>query len=110
MTMVCTLGSAFLIWVFSFELSNTSKSLLGNSVMVRLGESSFALYMLHLPVLRLFQRVSHGEPLGTGWWMLYVLVCLGLAHVVHTRVEVPSRNAIVAWFKHRQARRASQLA
>lgn len=105
MTLVCSLGSAFLIWVFSFELSKASTMLFGNPVMVALGEASFALYMLHLPVLRLFQRALPGEQPGLAWWVVYVLTCLTLAHVVHTRFEAPCRQLIIRWY---QTRRRSQ--
>lgn len=105
MTLICSLGSAFLIWVFSFELSRTSTSLLGGKTLVALGEASFSLYMIHLPVLRLFQRVMPGEPLGAGWWVLYACTCLALAHLVHAKVEAPCRQWIIQRFKARQRSR-----
>lgn len=102
MTLVCSLGSAFLIWVFSFELSKASTALFGSPIMVALGEASFALYMLHLPILRLFQRGLPGEQSGLAWWMAYLLTCLTLAHVVHTRFEAPCRQRIIRWYQTRQ--------
>lgn len=99
MTLVCSLGSAFLIWVFSFELSKASTTLFGNPVMVALGEASFALYMLHLPILRLYQRALPSEQPGLAWWVAYVLTCLTLAHVVHTRFEAPCRQRIIRWYQ-----------
>lgn len=105
MTLICSLGSAFLIWVFSFELSRASTSFFGGKTLVALGEASFSLYMIHLPVLRLFQRMMPGEPLGAGWWVLYVFICLALAHLVHAKVEVPCRQWIIERFKARQSSR-----
>lgn len=102
MTLICSLGSAWLIWVFSQERSVISTRFFGGQTMVTLGEASFALYMIHMPLLRLFQRIHHGEALGVGWWLLYVATCLVSAHLVYTRVEAPARQWIIHRFKARR--------
>lgn len=43
------------IYLFSLARGRLSRSLLGAREMVRLGEESFVLYMLHLPILRFIQ-------------------------------------------------------
>ncbi|MFI7586523.1 acyltransferase family protein [Spongisporangium articulatum] len=69
--------------------------------LVWLGDRSFAFYLIHLLVLTYALRLFGPEPerFGPGLWawplgLLYVLACLAvsiyLAHLLHTKVELPA--------------------
>jgi peptidoglycan/LPS O-acetylase OafA/YrhL len=67
--------------------------------MVRLGELSFAFYMIHLMVIRVVRRVFPGlVRLGSTAELFVVAgifaVSLGLAWVLYEYVETPCRRAL----------------
>jgi peptidoglycan/LPS O-acetylase OafA/YrhL len=69
-------------------------------VCVRLGEWSYALYILHLPVwgLMLSANQENGEllnPAGVPFLVMTFLVAMGLSAAVHQFVEVPYRKAFL---------------
>lgn len=62
-------------------------------VLVRLGEWSFALYLVHAPVL-IFSyviriRTGFTETPGLAWLGVYLLVAVGFSGVLHTWFELP---------------------
>lgn len=86
---------ALLIYAFALPQGALARALSG-SVMVRLGEVSFALYMVHVLVLHVF---SHGDAVGRLGAPLAVVsaigVSLALAYALWWAVEVPARRLIL---------------
>lgn len=77
--------------VLLFALAGDSDArLLGNSPMLLLGEASYALYMIHTPVMHLLQA-AHASPL-LNWWGLAATVLLSVA--VFRFYETPARRWI----------------
>jgi peptidoglycan/LPS O-acetylase OafA/YrhL len=70
--------------------------------LVRLGEWSFALYLVHASVLYVYYAWRLAEPgrdvLGLGWLPVYLLVCVGLSGLLHTMFERP----IERWIRRRE--------
>jgi peptidoglycan/LPS O-acetylase OafA/YrhL len=77
---------------------------------VALGDSSFALYLIHpmlvLLVPRLFPGTGRFTALGIPMWFATVAVCLTAAGLLHYRVEKPLERRIRGWFNRREATRA----
>ncbi len=75
-------------------------SILGSSAMVLLGEASYALYILHIPVAKYFISISrHTSPTNQFIGLtlgLYLLIAVAVSIVAFKWVERPARN----WLKH----------
>lgn len=84
--------------------------LLGHPAVVRLGEASYAMYILHVPLhawLRGLDFVA-GEHIYTSWlWVpVYFTVVIAMSWAVLVRIEEPMRDRIRTFFG---ARRQGQL-
>jgi peptidoglycan/LPS O-acetylase OafA/YrhL len=69
--------------------------LLGNRILRELGDGSYALYLYHLPILHLVQRL----PLPRTWavYCLYIALCVGISVASFRYYETPLRSRIVKW-------------
>jgi peptidoglycan/LPS O-acetylase OafA/YrhL len=101
---------------------STSKGIvakaLGSRVMVRLGQASFSLYLLHFPVFFwmsfLAKRVGtdrfSGEwtlPIDSPWLFgFYVALCVAISLASFAYIETPARRAVKAWLDRRTKRLA----
>lgn len=98
----CTVvGMSLLICAGAAADLNGTPSLWRRPVMVRLGELSFAFYMVHLLVMRVGERLFGSHPRlpfwpGLGVAAAVTAVCLGLAWVLYTVVEVRGRRWIMS--------------
>ncbi|MGI4850268.1 MAG: acyltransferase family protein [Janthinobacterium lividum] len=81
--------AVLLIYVFARQRGVLSR-LLSLTLLRRLGEISFALYLVHQIVLRLFQQ--HGASAGALNFSLYLLLCLLSATALFHLVEQPARR------------------
>lgn len=77
-------GAVALVVVFASSAGPVSR-VLSHRALVRLGEASFALYMLHIPLKSYFP--------GAGWWLAGVAVALSLAF--HRWFEMPSQHLVL---------------
>lgn len=73
---------------------------------VLLGEVSFAVYLLHIPLYRNFFYVTErllpgfgGSPLGL---LLFIIMVTAASVVAYQHIEKPSRKFIRGWFSKRQ--------
>lgn len=69
-----------------------------------LGESSYALYILHFPFLVLLNSASHriGYPIeGYTWLSVYLSLSVALSVVAHLLIERPARDRIRNFFASR---------
>ncbi|MFM0552340.1 acyltransferase [Paraburkholderia sediminicola] len=84
---------AVVIFFFAFEIGAVSQMLRGRFWVI-LGESSFALYMIHQIILRMmWERYTFVKSLPNGpMWMVYVISSLLIAIAVHYRIESPIRK------------------
>lgn len=77
-------------------------------VLVALGEASYALYLLHVPVRLYLSHVLAAPGAGTVWWPIYwggyVCICLGLSVAAYRWIERPARRGLRRAFEHRSAR------
>lgn len=75
------------------------------SLLVRLGEASFALYLVHHLILQLFGPVADGMPDATRWLVTIaaVGVSLGVAEAAHRWIEKPAERYLRARIGRREA-------
>ncbi|MHB1022592.1 MAG: acyltransferase family protein [Acidobacteriaceae bacterium] len=71
------------------------KQIFSNRYLVILGESSYAIYLLHSPIWLYFSRVHLINTLS--WWILYVSVVLAASVASFYLLERPARSHILAW-------------
>lgn len=89
---------ALMIWACSGSSSLPSR-LLSAKWLVILGESSFGLYLIHVPVLHLFEALHwEGSRL---LYPVYLAVCIGLSVMSFYVVETPTRKWILRQFQTR---------
>ncbi|HWS38261.1 MAG TPA: acyltransferase, partial [Actinoplanes sp.] len=74
---------------------------LAGPVLVKLGELSFAFYLVHLLVIRVVELVAGyhprwDAPAAAGLAALTVVVSLGCSWLLHTAVENPARRTLIA--------------
>jgi peptidoglycan/LPS O-acetylase OafA/YrhL len=89
---------ALIVWACSGSSSLPSR-LLSAKWLVILGEASFGLYLIHLPVLHLFEALhwEHSRLL----YPVYLAVCIGLSVISFYVVETPTRKWILRQFQTR---------
>ena len=71
------------------------------------GQASYAMYILHIPVLWYYRRFGFdtvGHPVVAG--IVYVVVVVVLSLIVARWYEAPANAALVAWWARRQQRGA----
>jgi peptidoglycan/LPS O-acetylase OafA/YrhL len=87
-----------MIWAFSGSRSFAAR-LLSVTWLVVLGEASFGLYLIHMPVLHIFERLhwEQSRPL----YPVYLAICIGLSVLSFYFVETPTRKWILARFQTR---------
>lgn len=90
---------AVVIWFFS-EDDGILGRILSAHWLVLLGEASYGLYLIHFPVLRLFETF-HYERFSGLLYPLYLAVCIGLSIVSFYMLETRARHWIL---KHMQVR------
>ena len=90
------LGFAAIVWVFSWSRGFLS-NLLSTRTAVYLGEISFALYLIQIPVLTILKYEFNGLQLPMFYFvMLAVGLCLSLAMLLFAVIEMPCRQFLVA--------------
>jgi peptidoglycan/LPS O-acetylase OafA/YrhL len=76
------------------NLRGSLQTLLSHPILVTLGEASYAVYLLHLPLLFYFQHLfAMATP---SEWTLYLATVLALSLASLSLVERPARKAILA--------------
>lgn len=85
---------------------------LSQSRLFWLGEISFALYMCHIPVLRVCKFVTNKVGIERGFviGLLGVALCVITAHLLYTYVEIPCRRYIRELYTRRAQISAQQAA
>lgn len=80
--------------------------------LITLGEASYALYLLHLPIWVLMDGITHrvGYNMRTqvGFW-IYLVICLFVSVLAFRYVECPGRNFLNRKFATRQERTKVKL-
>lgn len=90
------LGFAAVVWVFSWSRGFFSK-LLSTPTAVYLGEISFALYLIQIPVLDILKRETNGLHLPLFYFVLLAVgMCIGLAMLLFAVIEMPCRQFLVS--------------
>jgi peptidoglycan/LPS O-acetylase OafA/YrhL len=77
--------------------------------LVRLGEASYALYIVHMPIWGMFQFSARkgliADPSGQmPIYLCFLGLTLGSALLINRYIENPYRDAIQAWFRQRRER------
>ncbi len=85
----------FAVLIATASLPNSINLLVGNRVSVLLGEASYSLYMIHIPVLNLLEALEI-KFIQLGW--LLVLVFIGISIAVYKAFEVPLARKIKVKF------------
>ncbi len=86
-----------IIWSLSARPTLLSK-LLSTNWLVALGNASYAIYLIHYPLLQLF-RYFHWCALGM--FPVFLAVCIGLSLLSFFYFETPVRHWLVGWFESR---------
>jgi peptidoglycan/LPS O-acetylase OafA/YrhL len=96
---------ALVIGIFGQGAGAVSRWLEECPKLVLLGDASFALYLVHLPILHggLWVQEWLGDAAlpWLGWSALVVLVSMGVSVLVYQRVEVPIARALRRWIEAR---------
>ncbi len=94
----CLFGFCAIIWVFSWSRGMLAK-FLSSPLMVYLGEVSFALYLIQLPVFYLLNQQLYNQNWPT---CLYVIVsiasAIAAAMLAHALIEKPFRQFFTSLF------------
>ena len=76
--------------------------LLSNSFLVILGQASYALYLLHVPIARYWnltaKHVLHRNMFGMYWFCGYSMLCIVISCVTYIWVEEPARRKVLQRF------------
>ena len=80
---------AMMIWALADNAFLPAR-LLSSRWLVLLGEASFGLYLIHIPVFHLFERL-HLASIPT-FYLLYLAVCIGMSILSFYFFETPSRK------------------
>jgi len=97
------LGPLFALAFYALARANglgLLSRLLGSGLVVRLGEASYALYILHVPVHGLLERglASVGwHPTPVFFFAIYLATALAASTVVYSTFELPARRRLRAW-------------
>ena len=94
----CTIvGFAVLIPAMALRDERGGRSVWASPLLVRLGELSFAFYLIHIVVMRTAQAVPAARP-GAGWGPALVVfaVSIGLACALNEFVERPARLLLLS--------------
>jgi peptidoglycan/LPS O-acetylase OafA/YrhL len=83
---------ALVIWACSGSRSAPAR-LLGARWLVILGEASFGLYLIHMPVLHFFEWL--GWDRSRALYPVYLVLCVGLSVLSFFYVETPTRKWIL---------------
>jgi len=90
------LGFAAVVWVFSWSRGFFSK-LLSTRTAVYLGEISFALYLIQIPVMDMLKFETNSLNLPLFYFVLLAVgICLGLAMLLFAVIEMPCRQFLVS--------------
>lgn len=115
---VLTVAGFALIVLAAASNQSTLRRICGWRPMQRLGDWSYAIYLIHFPLLvslMVLQDIVNGpplreaslpppaRPLAEAWGMglSWCLLTIGVAALVHRFVEVPARSLIKRWFDGR---------
>lgn len=100
---------ALLIYSLAWGDGGAAK-LFAAPILVALGEASYALYLIHIPLHIYFQRLFPAPvpatPSSYLYWSCYLLLCIVLALVIYRWVERPARRSLRRLF----ARHGSAIA
>jgi peptidoglycan/LPS O-acetylase OafA/YrhL len=86
---------AGLIWALSAASSPLSRWLCAKWLLA-LGNASYALYLIHAPVLSLFERFQW---VAGAFYPLYIALCVGLSLLSFRFFETPVRLWLMDWFR-----------
>ena len=79
-------------------------------VMVWLGDRSYAIYLIHMPVILALLHQFGSEVRGSGLLALAAALTLGLSELSFRLIEQPGRRAIRQWWAARQSARLAASA
>jgi peptidoglycan/LPS O-acetylase OafA/YrhL len=89
-----------IIWALSARPTHLSK-LLSTSWLVALGNASYAIYLIHYPLIELFRSLHWCQP---AMFPVFLVVCIGLSLLSFYYFETPVRHWLMAWFDARSSR------
>jgi peptidoglycan/LPS O-acetylase OafA/YrhL len=94
-----TLAPVFAGFVWALSVISTPLSRwLCRPWLVNLGNASYALYLIHTPILSVFQ---HFRWVTTPYYAAYLALCIGLSLVSFRYFETPTRLWLLAWIHRR---------
>jgi peptidoglycan/LPS O-acetylase OafA/YrhL len=80
-------------------------TILSNTLSMRLGEASYALYLIHMPLswYLAIGRKAAGIPAPNAWvgLSIYVVIAVAVSFALYYIVERPSRERLQAWYRAR---------
>jgi peptidoglycan/LPS O-acetylase OafA/YrhL len=70
---------------------------LTSRAMQHLGHISYALYIVHLPILLMFEDVARWHGLNMAWALLGVPASILMAHWLFVSIETPARRWVISY-------------
>lgn len=107
---IVTIACALVIVAFATRALRGKRSVFGHPLLVRLGEWSFAFYLLHQTVIYLLLGWFGPQPGGWAgllWFTGVLVLSVGAAAALHLLVEKPAERRIRAWRDRKGAPTAS---
>jgi peptidoglycan/LPS O-acetylase OafA/YrhL len=95
---------AGLVWALSVTPSPVSRWLCGRWL-VNLGNASYALYLIHMPILTLFRHFRWVTPM---FYLPYLALCVGLSLLSFRYFETPARVWLLEQFHRRLSRNGAE--
>lgn len=92
------------LWALTVAPTPLSRWLCGRTV-VALGNSSYALYLIHTPILTLF---LHFQWVSYAFYPVYLALCVGLSVLSFHYFETPARLWLLQWFHQRSMRNTTR--
>jgi len=74
---------------------------LGWRPLVVLGDASYALYLIHIPLLE-YARMAMGDKLSPIEWLVYTASAVTLSVVLYYWLEIPMRSRLRSWLSPRR--------
>lgn len=98
------LAPFLLLVILALVMETTFVSrLLSHPWLVRLGDASYGVYILHMPVYWILgdlEKLTSIRPPDAAFFYLYVVILIGLSLLLHVWVERPARD----WLRHNSRR------
>jgi peptidoglycan/LPS O-acetylase OafA/YrhL len=108
MALIADVGDLTLVGLMPFAIMALASSeglaarILASGPLYRLGQWSFSIYLVHLPIMRAVQFVVRRLAIGTVWQAITfaaasIVLAIGISAITYRLIECPARDASKRW-------------